>query len=77
MKKKPSFFADTKQQVEQIKKKLWRISVSHCLFKKQTFLQVKTTITTPVKTPDTLIWNCLGSQLNLKTVSLALNCSVL
>ena len=75
MKKENSLFADTKQQVNQIKRKLWQISISQCLFKKESFLKFKTTIFFPVE--DTLIWYCLGSQLNLSTVSFAWICSIL
>ena len=44
--KKHSFFADTKLQVDQIKKKKKqrKSSLSHYLFKNQLFLKVETTI---------------------------------
>ena len=43
--KKHSFFADTKLQVDQIKKKKWRkSSLSPYLFKNQLFLKVETII---------------------------------
>ena len=72
---KKTFFADTKQQVDQIKK-CGKFHKAIVYFKKKTFFKVKTTITFPVKKQNTLMWNCLGSQLNISTVGFALKCSV-
>ena len=77
MKKKHSFFADTKQQVDQIKRKIVVSFKKPILFNKQTFLKVKTTITFRVKKQDKLTWKCLGSQLNLSAVRFNLSCSLL
>ena len=48
-KKEHSFFADTKLQVDQIKKKRRKSSVSHYLFKNQLLLKVETIINFQVK----------------------------
>ena len=47
--KKHSFFVDTKLQVDQIKKKWRKSSLSHYLFKNQLFLKAETIINFQVK----------------------------
>ena len=46
---KHSFFADTKLQFDQIKKKRKKSSLSHYLFKNQLFLKVETIINFQVR----------------------------
>ena len=58
------------------KEKLWQSSISHCIFRKQTYLKVKTTAVFRINNMDKLIGNCLGSHLDLSTVSLDVNYSV-
>ena len=77
MKKKRSFFADTKQQVDQTKRKIVANFNKPFLSEKQTFLKVKTIKRFPVKKQDNLVWKCLGSPLNLLRVSFNLSCSLL
>ena len=79
MKKKHFFFADTKQQVDRIKRKIAATFIKPFLFKKQTFLKVKTTTTFPLKNKINYLefWKCLESQLNLSTESFNLNRSLL
>ena len=79
MKRKQFFFVDTKQQGDRIERKIVANFNKPLFFAtvfKQTLLELKTTIIFPVRTQDTLICNCVGKQLNLSTVSFALNCSV-
>ena len=52
MKEKHAFFADTKQQVDQIKRKIVANFNKPFSSEKQTFLKVKTTITFPVRKQD-------------------------
>ena len=82
-KKKHSFFADTKLQVDQFKGKLVVSSISYCLFKNQIFSSFKASkkkvvikVFISFRVIDDLILNCLGSHLNLSPVSIDLNCSV-
>ena len=80
--KNHSFFSDTKLQVEQIKKKWRKSSLSLYLFKNQfkkveIFLKVETIINFQVKKLKALAWSCLGSQLDMSLSSFHLICSVL
>ena len=49
-KKKHSFFADTKLQIDEVKRKIVGKFKSPCLLKKQTILKVRTTTSFSVKT---------------------------
>ena len=64
-------------QLTKLREKLWQNSIMHRLLKMQTFLKLKTNIIFRLNELDPIIWNCLGSHLELSTVSFDLNCSVL
>ena len=67
---KHSFFADTKLQVDQIKKKLEAQFNKQLFTKKLNFFKSENDHNLSSIKLDAFIWSCLGSQLDLSLLSL-------